>query len=69
MSKTSRFYVVYDEFMITICSVLDDVCEELAEGGTIYGYADTEEMAHCMMRECFDALEIQNYSINATDIE
>jgi hypothetical protein len=56
MSVNGRFYVVYDEFMITICSVLDDVCEELAGGGTIYGYADNEEMAHSLMRECFEAL-------------
>jgi hypothetical protein len=56
MSETSRFYVVYDEFIVTICSDLDDVFEELAGGGTIYGYADNEEMAQALMRQCFEAL-------------
>jgi hypothetical protein len=60
MSENSRFYVVYDEFLITICSILDDVCEELADGGTIYGYTDDEEMAQRMMLECFQSLAAKN---------
>ncbi|NHN35221.1 hypothetical protein [Paenibacillus agricola] len=60
MSENSRFYVVYDEYLITICSRLDDVFDELAEGGTIYGYTDNEEVAQSMLRECFQELATRN---------
>ncbi|MCU6793062.1 hypothetical protein D3C73_1395610 [compost metagenome] len=60
MSDVCRFYVVYNDFTITICSVFDDVCEELAVGGTIYGYTDNEDVAHSMMMECYQHLSTNN---------
>ncbi|MBE1447452.1 hypothetical protein GGC63_006994 [Paenibacillus sp. OAS669] len=60
MLQNNRYYIVYDELTITICSFLDDVCEELAAGGTIYGYADNEEIAQMMLVECFHYLSAKN---------
>lgn len=59
MLQNSRFYVVYDEYLITICSTLDDVFEELAEGSTIYGYTDNEEVAQNMLLECYHELALK----------
>ncbi|NOU94973.1 hypothetical protein GC093_17345 [Paenibacillus sp. LMG 31456] len=58
--KNGRFYIIYNELSITICSELDDVCEELAQGGMLYSYADDEELAHSMMMECFHFLTSKN---------
>jgi tRNA G46 methylase TrmB len=60
MTENSWFYVIYDDYLITICSRLDDVFDELAEGGTIFGYTDNEEMAQSMLRECFHELAARN---------
>lgn len=58
--EDNRFYIIYDEFSISICSVLDDVCEELASGGILYGFADNEELAQMMLVECFHYLSAKN---------
>lgn len=60
MLQDNRFYIVYDELTITICSFLDDVCEELAAGSTLYGYADNEDIAQMMLVECFQYLSAKN---------
>jgi hypothetical protein len=54
--ETSQYYIVYNELMITVCSCLDDVVEELAAGAKLYGYADDENMAQTMIVECFHFL-------------
>ncbi|PZE19423.1 hypothetical protein CBW46_018860 [Paenibacillus xerothermodurans] len=48
-----QFYIVYDEFTITVCSCLDDAVEELALGSKLYGFTDDENMAQKLLRECF----------------
>ncbi|WP_246079551.1 hypothetical protein [Paenibacillus piri] len=58
--ENGRYYIIYNELSITICYEMDDVCEELAQGGTLYGYADTEELAHSMLMECFHFLTSKN---------
>ncbi|MDF2961298.1 MAG: hypothetical protein K0S39_3033 [Paenibacillus sp.] len=60
MLETGKFYIIYNELTISICSELDDVCEELALGGALYGFAEDEELAHSMMRECFHFLTSSN---------
>ncbi|MFH5187001.1 hypothetical protein ACHHV8_32925 [Paenibacillus sp. TAB 01] len=60
MLDNHQFYIVYDDFTIAIYSLLDDVCEELAAGGTLYGYADEEEVAHALLMECFQYLTMRN---------
>jgi hypothetical protein len=55
-----RYYIIYDEFSISICTMFDDVCDALASGAVLYGYTDNEEMAQSMMSECFLGLEQRN---------
>lgn len=59
MPFNSRYYVIYDEFSISICTVLDDVFDALAGGSSLYGYTDDEEIAQGMLAECFNGLEKQ----------
>jgi hypothetical protein len=59
MQLNSHYYVVYDEFSISICTVLDDVFEALAGGSILYGYTDDEQLAQILMTECFHILEKQ----------
>lgn len=59
MPLNSRYYVIYDEFSISICTVLDDVFDALAGGSSLYGYTDDEEIAQSMLAECFNGLEKQ----------
>jgi hypothetical protein len=58
--ENGRYYIIYNELSITICSEMDDVCEELAHGGTLYGYADNEELSHSLLMECFHFLTSKN---------
>lgn len=53
MSPDKRYYVIYDEYLISICTFFDDVCDAVTRGSFIYGYTDDEETAHQMMNECF----------------
>lgn len=57
MQSNSSYYVIYDEYSISICTVLDDVFDSLAGGATLYGYTDNEEIAQTMLTECFHVLE------------
>lgn len=60
MSLCNRYYIIYDEYSITICTHLDDVCDAIALGATIYGYTDDENMAHALMNECFNMIDNNN---------
>ncbi|MDQ1911206.1 hypothetical protein RAC89_12190 [Paenibacillus sp. GD4] len=57
MPLNSRYYVVYDEFTISICTLLEEVFEALAGGSNLYGYTDDEQLAQLLMTECFHILE------------
>ncbi|UUZ82557.1 hypothetical protein LJK88_00115 [Paenibacillus sp. P26] len=57
MQSNSQYYVIYDEYSISICTVLDDVFDALAGGSTLYGYTDDEEIAQLMLNECFNVIE------------
>jgi len=60
MPPTNRYYIIYDEYSISICTMFDDICDALANGSVLFGYTDCEDMAHSMMGECFLALEKRN---------
>ena len=54
--ENSQFYIVYNDLTISVCSILDDVLEELALGSKLYGFTDDENMAHTLLMECFHFL-------------
>jgi len=54
------YYIVYDEFSISICTLLDDVLDAMAVGALLYGYTDDEEMAQSLLKECFQIVEKNN---------
>jgi hypothetical protein len=53
----TAYYIVYDEFSISICTLLDDVFEAISAGALLYGYTDNEQMAQEMLNECFHRVE------------
>ncbi|WP_281883230.1 hypothetical protein [Paenibacillus sp. YYML68] len=53
----NTYYIIYDEFSISICTVLDDVCDAIAGGAQLYGYTDDEAMAQLLLKECFQIVE------------
>ncbi|WP_159885297.1 hypothetical protein [Paenibacillus puerhi] len=53
----TTYYIVYDEFSISICTLLDDVCDAISAGALLYGYTDNETMARLMLNECFQIVE------------
>lgn len=57
MPANSCYYIIYDEYSISICTMLDDVCDAIAGGSLLYGYTDSEEMAHLLLNECFFRVE------------
>ncbi|TVY09269.1 hypothetical protein [Paenibacillus cremeus] len=60
MQPTNFYYIIYDEYSISICTIFDDVCDAIAGGAALYGYTDNEEIAHNLMSECFLGLEQGN---------
>ncbi|MEK8133094.1 hypothetical protein WMW72_35045 [Paenibacillus filicis] len=56
----TAYYIVYDEFSISICTLLDDVFDAISTGALLYGYTDNETMAQEMLNECFQLVEKKN---------
>lgn len=54
------YYIVFDEFSISICTSMDDVCEAIAGGALLYGFTDNEAMAQILLKECFQIVEENN---------
>lgn len=60
----NTFYIVYDEFSISICTLMDDVCEAIAGGALLYGYTDNEAMAQILLNECFQIVEKKQLTLS-----
>ncbi|ALS24557.1 MULTISPECIES: hypothetical protein [Paenibacillus] len=60
MSADHLFYIIYDEFSISICTQFDEVIDAVTGGAFIYGYTDDEAMAYEMMKDCFNKVELEN---------
>lgn len=59
MSADHWYYIIYDEFSISICTHLDEVIDAITGGALLYGYTDDETMAYEMMKECFNKVELE----------
>ncbi|MCZ8523387.1 MULTISPECIES: hypothetical protein [Paenibacillus] len=57
MPAESCYYIIYDDFSISICTMLDEVCDAVAGGALLYGYTDNEDMAQLLLNECFHVVQ------------
>ena len=60
MPVNDCYYIIYDEFSISICTMIDEVCDAVAGGALLYGYTDNEQMALQLLNECYRTVEKNN---------
>ncbi|MBP1153234.1 MULTISPECIES: hypothetical protein [unclassified Paenibacillus] len=59
MTADHWYYIIYDEFSISICTQLDEVIDAVTAGALLYGYTDNEPNAYELMTECFHKVELE----------
>jgi len=52
-NEQSTYYIVYDEHSILTLTDFQEVCDCLAEGAVLYGYATDEDMLRRLVAECY----------------